>query len=209
MAHLANMITNPTLDIEITHWSDNRLLVGGVDEAGRGALAGPIIAACVILPPDISIMDTLKGVRDSKAMSARNRSYWAEIIRSVAISIGVGSIDQLQIDEFGIQPANQNAMVQAMLNCDVHADHFVSDFVHWKNPPDHFQRYKKGESVSLSIAAASIIAKTTRDVMMEKFHQDFPQYGFDHNKGYGTKAHMDAINRSGPCRLHRKTFLTK
>ena len=201
------MITNPGLDLEITHWSENRLIVAGVDEAGRGALAGPIVAACVVLPPYANLRDNLLQVRDSKTMTATDRDHWAQVIWQVALGIGIGRVEASEIDKTGIQPANQKAMLLAIEACPCTPDFILSDFIHWKNPPAHFQRYKKGESISLSIAAASIIAKTTRDAIMLQAQDHYPQFLFGRNKGYGTAAHLQALAIHGRCPLHRKTFI--
>lgn len=203
------MIEPPGLDLEFVHWSENRPLVAGVDEAGRGAIAGPIVAACVILPPFSDLRSLLPGVRDSKTMTATERFNWARQITEVAIDHGVGIVSAEEIDTIGIQPANKKAMAIAMANCQIHADAYLLDYIHWKPLPPGCQRYKKGETVSISIAAASVLAKTTRDQIMLEMHPHYPQYKLGQNMGYGTQFHRDAIAQHGYCPLHRRTFNLK
>lgn len=204
------MIDTPGLDLEISHWCENRIFVGGVDEAGRGALAGPVVAACVVLPPSPQVKENLFGVRDSKTMTAAERAYWAGQIKQTAISWGVGMIEAAEIDHLGIQRANQDAMALAMLHCPIKCEVYLLDFIHWKEKPSNAFRYKKGEQASLSIAAASVIAKTTRDQIMVELGRVYQNYGFAQNKGYGTKQHRQAIMEFGITPIHRTSFtLTK
>ena len=200
------MIELPGLDLEVSHWCENRLCVGGVDEAGRGALAGPVVAACVVLPPNQQVRTRLHGVRDSKMMTAVERAYWSEMIKQEAIGWGIGIVDAMEIDLIGIQRANQAAMAQAMQNCPIECEVYLLDFIHWKGKPANSFRYKKGEQVSLSIAAASVIAKTTRDRMMVEYGGQYPHYGFVQNKGYGTYLHRKAIMEFGNTPIHRASF---
>ena len=203
------MIEPPGIDLELAHWSENHPLVAGVDEAGRGALAGPIVAACVIFPPFCDLRALLPGVRDSKTMPAAERSYWALRISEVAIDHGIGIVSAEEIDAIGIQPANKKAMTLAMAHCQTRANAYLLDYIHWKPLPPGCQRYKEGETVSISIAAASVLAKTTRDQIMMEMHPHYPQYRLGQNMGYGTKFHRDAIAQYGYCPLHRRTFNLK
>lgn len=203
------MIDPPGLEIEKALWLENRTAIGGVDEAGRGALAGPIVAAVVILPPSPHLRLDLSGVYDSKLMKPADRTLWAGRIKELAIAWAIGSVTSHEIDQIGIQPANQLAMSRAILAAAIPADLYLFDFIHWKNCPYPGQRYKKGERVSLSIAAASVLAKTTRDEMMIAFDAEYPAYGFARHKGYGTLAHRAAIGSWGFSPIHRLSFTLK
>jgi ribonuclease HII len=204
-----NMIDPPGLDVERSHWFEKRTVIGGVDEAGRGALAGPIVAGLVVLPPLNSLPDLLSGVYDSKKMKPNDRAFWAEKIKDVAAFWAIGVVSSQEIDQIGLQPANQLAMTRAIEAAERKADFYLFDFIHWKKCPYPGQRYKKGESVSLSIAAASVLAKTARDEMMIQFDAEYPHYCFRKHKGYGTLIHRNAIHQWGYCPIHRATFTLK
>lgn len=199
----------PPIEIEKSLWAENKLIVAGIDEAGRGALAGPIVAAMVILPYNTASDQILFGVKDSKKMTAKQRDEWVEKIKDHALFWATGIVSPEMIDEIGIQPANQLAMTHAIEAYSNTIDHHLFDFIHWKNCPFEGQRIKKGESASLSIAAASIIAKTTRDAIMTDLSAEFPEYGWDKNKGYGTRTHVEAIRSVGYTTYHRRSFTLK
>lgn len=199
----------PPIEIEKSLWAENKLIVAGIDEAGRGALAGPIVAAMVILPSNAPSDQILRGVKDSKKMTAKQRDEWVSKVKEHAYFWATGIVSPEMIDEIGIQPANQLAMTRAIEAYNNHIDHHLFDFIHWKNCPFAGQRIKKGESASLSIAAASIIAKTTRDAIMVQLSDEYPAYGWDRNKGYGTQVHVEAIQSIGYTPHHRKSFTLK
>ena len=177
-------------------------LVAGVDEAGRGPLAGPVVAAAVILPVGLYI----KGLNDSKKLKAETRAKLFETIMSDAVSIGVGLVSAAEIDELNILRAALEAMRIAVQKLSVKPDFILVDG-HIKAPIDIPQQtIKKGDGKSVSIAAASIIAKVTRDKIMDELHEKYPQYNFRKNKGYGTEDHVEALRKFGPSPIHRLTF---
>lgn len=177
-------------------------LVAGVDEAGRGPLAGPVVAAAVILPSDYINAE----INDSKKLTAAKRDKLFEIISRDAVAIGTGIVDTDVIDNINILQASLQAMREAVLELSTSPDFLLIDGLH-KIPLITPQKpIVKGDSLSISIAAASIIAKVTRDGIMEMYHRQFPQYNFRQNKGYGTKEHCDAIRQFGMCKIHRKSF---
>ena len=179
--------------------------IAGVDEVGRGPLAGPVVAAAVILPADFDV----PGVDDSKKLSEKKREELFEQITEHAVAYGVGVIENYIIDEINILEATKLAMKKALERLETRPDYILIDALTLKDVPIPQRGIIKGDSLSVSIAAASIVAKVTRDRMMKEYHERFPQYAFDHNKGYGTKAHIEGIECYGPCLLHRKTFLKK
>lgn len=198
--------TIPGLHLEQALWQQGINHIGGIDEAGRGAWAGPVAAAAVILPNDPQIGLTLRGVRDSKQMTPRQRERWVLTIQSVALAWCVGTASATEIDEIGILPATRLAMTRAIEGLKLRPEHFLFDFIHWKNCPYAGEKLVKGESQSLSIAAASVLAKTTRDRLMRELDGDYAAYGFARHKGYGTALHREAIDTHGLCNAHRKTF---
>jgi ribonuclease HII len=177
--------------------------VAGVDEAGRGPLAGPVVAAAVILPPD----GALKGVDDSKKLTAIRRDELFALIQKTAVSFGVGQASVQEIDEINIYRASQLAMKRAIEALHVIPDFLLTDAMPL---PALSQIPQKplihGDALSSSIAAASILAKVSRDRMMEEMHTKYPQYGFDGHKGYGTEIHVKALQDYGVCPEHRLTF---
>ncbi len=173
-----------------------------MDEAGRGPLAGPVVAAAVILPASFD----LPGVNDSKQLTHRQRDRLFDQIRDRAASVGVGRVDADDIDRLNILQASRRAMALAVAALDPRPDFLLIDGKH-DIPVELPQRpIVKGDARSISIAAASIIAKVTRDRLMQRYHAKFPQFGFDRHKGYPTKAHKAAIALYGPCPIHRRTF---
>lgn len=177
-------------------------ILAGIDEAGRGPLAGPVVAAAVILPPGTP----LPGVTDSKKLTPLQRESLFDDIMAMALAVGVGSSDHQVVDRVNILQATLLAMQEAVHQLLVPPDFLIIDGITQipVNMPQ--MTIKKGDSRSLSIAAASIIAKVTRDRLMVDYDQQFPGYGFAAHKGYGCASHLAAIARLGPCAIHRKTF---
>jgi ribonuclease HII len=196
----------PGLHLEQALWEKGFQLVGGVDEAGRGAWAGPVMASAVILPVDSRIQLRLAGVRDSKQMTARQREHWAMEIKSIALAWSIGETSAAEIDMIRIQPANRLAMTRAIEGLALTPEYTLFDFIHWKDCPYPGEKLIKGETQSLSIAAASVLAKTERDALMRKLDEQFPGYDFWRHKGYGTSIHRAAIQRLGLAPIHRKSF---
>jgi len=196
----------PGLHLERELWQKGINVIGGIDEAGRGAWAGPVVAAAVVLPNDSHIGLTLSGVRDSKQMTALQRERWAKEIKSVALAWSVGMASAAEIDDIGILPATRAAMARAIEGLALRPERFLFDFIHWKNCPYPGEKLVKGESQSLSIAAASVLAKTTRDALMREVDEEYIAYGFARHKGYGTAVHQAAIRRLGLCPIHRRSY---
>jgi len=176
--------------------------VAGIDEAGRGPLAGPVVASAVILPEDIS----LPGVRDSKKMSERAREEAFSLIESKAIGFSLAVVSSQEIDKVNILQATRKAMKEAALTLDPQPDYLLIDGISPVDLPIHHRCIVKGDDLSLSISAASVLAKVYRDRIMCQYHILYPHYGFSSNKGYGTPGHIKAITRFGPCHIHRLTF---
>jgi ribonuclease HII len=176
--------------------------VAGVDEAGRGALAGPVVAAAVVFPRGAVI----PGINDSKKLTPAQRDGLFELIMEKALAVGVGSGDHLLVDCINILQATLSAMKDAVLSISPRPDYLIIDGISRISVNIHQRTIKKGDSASISIAAASIIAKVTRDRLMADFDDRYPGYGFAAHKGYGCAAHLEAIARLGPCEIHRKTF---
>ena len=176
--------------------------IAGIDEAGRGALAGPVVAAAVILPVDCEI----DGLKDSKQLTPKQRSLLANEIRNVAISVGVSSVDNRLIEELNILQAALRAMAEAVQQLTPQPDYLLVDGSKLPKINIPAQAIPKGDNLSLSIAAASVIAKTTRDNLMIEFHQTYPNYGFAQHKGYPTAQHRQAIAQFGASAIHRNTF---
>ena len=183
----------------------NYKAIGGVDEVGIGPLAGPVVAGCVVLPKDVFIPD----VNDSKKLGEEKRELLSEVIKKNAIAYGIGIIDNEYIDSVNILNSTYEAMRIAISKIDVEIDCLLIDAVKIPNIDIMQKPIIKGDMKSISIAAASIIAKVERDNLMKKYDELYPQYGFGKNKGYGTKEHIEAIKKYGPCPIHRKTFLKK
>jgi ribonuclease HII len=177
-------------------------LVAGVDEAGRGALAGPLVAAAVILPESFPV----DGLRDSKALTALQRDAWFERIQEQALSVAVCRAFPRRIDHRGLHVSNLALLRQALYALDVRPDFVLLDgFVLSGIRIPHLS-VKKGDAVTASVAAASVVAKVTRDRLMDRYHRRYPQYGFRVNRGYGTPGHRAAIARFGPSPIHRMSF---
>ena len=175
--------------------------IAGIDEVGRGPLAGPVVAAAVILPDDFCLL----GLDDSKKLTEKERIKMYIHIRENAIAIGTGIIAEEEIDSFNIYEATKKAMLSAIVALKPSPDYLLIDAMKLVTPIPQ-SSLVKGDSKSISIAAASIIAKVTRDKIMKKYSLQFPQYHFARNMGYGTKDHIAAIKKYGPCRIHRRSF---
>lgn len=178
-------------------------LVAGVDEVGRGPLAGPVVAAAVILPVEFSVL----GIDDSKKLSEKKREELYDKILEHCICYALGIVDHQDIDRINILQATKLAMQLAIEGLGVQPEHVLIDALVLPAVPLPQTGIIRGDSASVSIAAASIIAKVTRDRMMQEFHQQYPGYCFDRNKGYGTREHYEGIRRQGLCGIHRRTFL--
>ncbi|MEA2013825.1 MAG: ribonuclease HII [Thermodesulfobacteriota bacterium] len=176
--------------------------IAGVDEAGRGPLAGPVVAAAVILPPGY----TNGEIRDSKKLTPRKREALYKIIRIDAISVGLGAIEAASIDRINILQATLAAMKAAVLNLYPQPDYILIDGINTIDIPIPQETVIRGDSLSVSVAAASIIAKVSRDQIMDRYHVLYPQYNFLKNKGYGTKEHRKAVKEYGRCKIHRRSF---
>ena len=192
-------------EIEDEYFAKGLTLVCGVDEAGRGPLAGPVCAAAVILPPHIEI----PGLNDSKKLTDKRRRELMPIIKEKAIAWGVGFASHQEIDEINILQATFLAMERALADLHVKPELALIDGNREKDFGIPVKTVVKGDSRSASIAAASVIAKVTRDDLMLSLAEEYPQYGFDIHKGYGTKAHYEALRLYGPSPIHRMTFLKK
>ncbi|MEB3198264.1 MAG: ribonuclease HII [Candidatus Sericytochromatia bacterium] len=178
--------------------------IAGVDEAGRGPLAGPVVAACVRLPDPLP--EALQGLTDSKRLSARARAAFFTAIRQHALGWGIGIVSAQVIDEINILQATFRAMREAIAACDG-PDYVIVDGKLRVPGLTIVQRaVVQGDGRSWSVAAASVLAKETRDALMQEAHERWPEYGFARHKGYGTKEHLAAIARHGPCPLHRLSF---
>ncbi|WP_062105092.1 ribonuclease HII [Bacillus niameyensis] len=175
--------------------------IAGIDEVGRGPLAGPVVSSAVILPANIYI----KGLNDSKQLTSAKREYLYEIIMEKAVAVGIGIISAEEIDRLNIYEATKKSMLAAVSSLKTNPDFLLIDAMTLGSPYPE-KSIIKGDSHSVSIAAASIVAKVTRDRMMKEYHKKYPEYGFNEHMGYGTKAHLNVINTLGPCPIHRKSF---
>lgn len=179
-------------------------VIAGVDEAGRGPLAGPVVAAAVVLPHGFRH----DGIKDSKQLTQKKRQRFHDIILNEAFSWGLGVVEPSVIDGINIFQAARLAMREAVQQISPAADYLLIDGARAQrlDLPVAQETIIRGDTLSISVACASIIAKVYRDRIMEIYHRQFPHYNFIHNKGYGTKAHLDAIRRYGPCKIHRRSF---
>ena len=196
----------PTLKYEKRLWGDGFRIVAGLDEAGRGAWAGPVYAAAVVLPTDNRVVELLSGVRDSKRMTPLQRDRWRGCIQSAAIAWTIGSATNEEIDKFGIVPATCLAMLRAFDELVYEPTYLLVDYIQIRDCACPQLSLPKGDCRSLSIAAASVLAKTARDAHMLELDQRFPGYGFARHKGYGTTQHRTALTELGPCSIHRHSF---
>ena len=191
--------------IENSYFEKGIKLICGVDEAGRGPVAGPVCAAAVILPPNLEI----PGLNDSKMLSDKKRRELFPIIKEQALAYGIGFADHREIDEINILQATFLAMERALAQLSIKPELALIDGNRQKDFGIPVTTVVQGDSLSASIAAASVLAKVTRDDVMLSMEQEYPQYGFAVHKGYGTKAHYAAITEFGPSPIHRMTFLKK
>ena len=192
-------------EIENSHFAKGIQVICGVDEAGRGPLAGPVCAAAVILPRGLEI----PGLNDSKKLSDKRRRELFPVICKEAVSYGIAFASAEEIDEINILQATYLAMERALAQLAVKPDLALIDGNRAKDFGIPVETVVKGDSRSANIAAASILAKVTRDDLMLKMAERYPEYGFEIHKGYGTKAHYDALREHGACPIHRTTFLRK
>jgi len=182
-------------------YEDGIELIAGVDEVGRGPLVGPVVAAAVILPVGF----TLEGLDDSKKLSEKKRDKFYDIIMKDAIAVGIGEVSAKEIDEINIYQASRVAMIKAINNLSVKPEHILSDAMPLNIEIDNTP-IVHGDALSLSIAAASVIAKVTRDRMMYDLDKEYPDYGFAKHKGYPTKFHLEALKKYGPLENYRFTY---
>lgn len=182
-------------------WSKGKKWVAGIDEVGRGPLAGPVVTAAVILPEDFNVT----GINDSKQLSLAKRNELFEIIQSEALAIGIGIKDSTVIDQVNIYQASKLAMIEAVMQLKIQPDHLLVDAMTLPLAISQ-ENIVKGDAKSVSIAAASIIAKVTRDRMMEDYDVIYPGYGFSKNAGYGTKEHLNGLDNLGVTPIHRHSF---
>jgi ribonuclease HII len=192
-------------EIEDDLYAEGVQIICGVDEAGRGPLAGPVCAAAVILPPHMQI----PGLNDSKKLTDKRRRELYPVIMEKALAYGIGFADHSEVDKINILQATYLAMERALSQLTVKPDIALIDGNRAKDFGLPVQTVVKGDSLSANIAAASVLAKVARDDVMLKMADCYPQYGFEVHKGYGTKAHYEAIAQYGPCEIHRMTFLKK
>ncbi len=202
----AEIPKHPNLNFEKQLWDAGLQLVAGADEAGRGALAGPVAAAVLLLPVDPDLCQKLPGVHDSKKMSPQARQLWAERIIGIAVDYGVGFASNLEIDDLGILPATHLAVRRALDQLVRLPQHLLVDYMPKLQLPLPVTQLVKGDARSLSIAGASILAKTSRDACMCQLDKEFSDYGFCQHKGYGTEMHRRILARLGPSAAHRRSF---
>jgi ribonuclease HII len=183
-------------------WMEGRVRVGGIDEAGRGPLAGPVVAACCILDPE----DRILGLDDSKKLSPAKRERLFEEILARSLAFGIAEVDAGEIDRINILNATRRAMAEAFERLAVRPDILLVDAVALEGTGVPVLPIVKGDALSVSIAAASILAKVHRDRLMDAFDAAYPAYGFAKHKGYGTPEHCEAIRRHGLCPIHRRSF---
>jgi len=206
----------PTLDIEIKLWESGYSYVCGLDEVGRGCFAGPVVVGAVVFPKDVVLPE---GIADSKLLKPQTRERLAEEIKKVALGWSIAEISVRDINNMGIGKATQKAFRKAVISVKPKPDFVVFDAFYNLNvvkiassayikhlTRKRQQAVKDGDKICASISAASIIAKVYRDKLMVNLHQKYPYYGFAKHKGYGTKAHQEAIKKHGLCRIHRKSF---
>jgi ribonuclease HII len=191
-----------SLEIELSLWNEGIRNIAGIDEAGRGPLAGPVVAAAIVFPSGTFI----KGVEDSKKLSAKKRDELFPMIKEQALSVGVGIVAHDVIDRVNILQATILAMHKAIDDLTLKPEFVIVDGNYFRHDEYRFKTIVDGDEQSFTIAAASIVAKVTRDRLMREFHVQYPLYGFAQHKGYGTKQHLEAIRRYGLCDIHRRSF---
>ena len=195
----------PTYDEEAALLEDGYAVIAGVDEAGRGSLAGPVVAGAVVLPLHPK-GDWTAGIRDSKRLTPRQRQAALLTMRDESIAMGYGIASNAEIDDMGIIWATRAAMARAIAALPVRPDFLLLDAILLPDLATDQRSIIKGDAKCLSIAAASIVAKETRDSMMREYDAEYPAYGFAQHKGYATRQHLDALENVGPCDIHRYSF---
>ncbi len=193
------------LTYEREYFSRGYCAVAGVDEVGRGPLAGPVVCAAVILP--LGEEKRIAGIDDSKKLSKKKREALAELIKETAVAYSIAEVDEKTIDEINILQATRLGMKRAIERLKCPPDFVLTDGNMTLDIQTPQKSIVKGDALVCSIGAASIVAKVYRDSLMEKYAAEFPEYGFEHNVGYGTQEHINAIREHGICRIHRKTFI--
>jgi len=196
---------NEMLVFEKLYYNEGAEYIAGVDEVGRGPLAGPVLACAVILPKGLLI----EGINDSKKLTEKRREKLDKIIRESAIGVSIGIVDPVTIDEINILQATIKAMTSAVNGLATQPDVVLTDALKLPGVKIRQKAIVNGDSLSMSIAAASIVAKVARDKMMRDYHEVYPEYGFDQHKGYGTKKHIESIRLCGLCPIHRLSFSSK
>jgi ribonuclease HII len=192
-------MARPSWRLESLLWHSGYPLTAGIDEAGRGALAGPVVAAVVALPYGEYPF------KDSKQLPAARREALAEMVKAVALAYGVGAASAQEVDRLNVLQATHLAVARALQGFGLPVDGLVTDYLRLKHPQPVIA-VPKGDSQSFQVAAASILAKVTRDALMQAYDARYPQYGFARHKGYGSATHQDALAKYGPCELHRRSF---
>ena len=195
-------MTNPCGVLEARLVDAGFARVAGADEVGRGALAGPLVAAAVVLPADVDI----EGLRDSKLCTPGQRNRLVTEIMDVALAVSIVRVQPRRIDRVGLQRSNLSALRRALRGLAVEPDYVLVDCFKMRRLPHPTLAVKKGDVVSKAVAAASIVAKVHRDAAMRRYHKRFPEYGFASNVGYATRHHWNALQRYGPSEIHRRSF---
>jgi len=197
----------PSFEIESSLHHDGYNLVAGIDEVGRGPIAGPVYAGAVIFPYGLDLKSTWLGlIDDSKKLTPFNREKAAKFIYASAAAVGIGSSNSTEVDSLGIVEATRVAMTRAIEKLPVSPDYLIVDHISLPTTKLPFRSITKGDSQCYSIAAASIVAKVARDRIMVQYNVNYPGYRFDLNKGYGTPAHLRQLRTLGPCSIHRFSF---
>jgi ribonuclease HII len=201
------MVDRPDLRLEVELHQSGYQLIAGIDEAGRGAWAGPVVAGAIILPLDrFDLANSLHGVRDSKVLSAKQRRFWDETLKRIAISWKVGVATAQEVDTLGLISATRLAMRRAIESLEQMPEFLLIDHLLLTESSIPQTALPRGDVSVLSISAASILAKVARDQSMLEFEKRYPGYGFSRHKGYGTPEHRHALKKLGPCPLHRRSF---
>jgi ribonuclease HII len=196
----------PDFLFEAALWGAGIERIAGIDEAGRGALAGPVAVAALILPDEPNLSESLSGVLDSKELTAAERERWSVLLRRIAVAWGVGFASHAEIDDIGIVPAVHLAARRALERLSPAPEHLLIDYLLVPDHPTPQTALIKGDARSLSIAGASILAKTARDALLCELDAEYPGYGFAEHKGYCTPGHLDALARLGACPVHRRSY---
>ena len=199
----------PDLKIEKRLWKKGYQYIGGIDEAGRGALAGAVASAVVILPNIPELARVLAGVRDSKQMTQRQREAFEPRIKELSLAWAVGFASPAEIDQIGILPATKLAAKRAVDSLSRPPDYLITDYLSLPEIDLPQEKFVKGDMRSLTIASASVLAKTARDAKMRALDKEYPDYGFAQHKGYGTRQHREAIQKRGKSLVHRQSFKLK